>query len=656
MSREAIRQLKGGINSNGLCIPCKNALQDDNFNSIGTLAWQNDALPDFEGLNKPALYCCLCRHVLRAREFARRRGAKEYLDAEVILDWVLTSMEEGILIHDDGFDLDSDNAKEIGDFGVDRCEFVRSIQHYWADNKRIRGWLNNCEVNHSLVCNQNQQSFDSTAGGLLLIDVVNDCLCHGSFNDRYFALSYVWGQSKQFLTLMKNFQDLLKPGQLSKQPLTQKIRDAITFVRDLDEKFLWVDTVDDVNNKAAAITQMSNIYSQAIATIIAMSGSSADTGLPGVRPTVRNSSAPYIAPGLRITERTSLERVINEYYHGTGEYTYNTRAWTYQERLLSKRSIMFLKEQVYFQCGTNLLCEDRCYTDDSSSALSSFEKIRSWSANNKPLSKTYSRWHGFRWYEEMIVEYTAKNMSYPADIINAFIGLQSELSTLFDWKFVEGLPEPLLDLSLLWTPVENIEPRATPQHHPSWSWSGWLGRVWFKDIVRPLHLQMGEIFEPLTSCDVATLGTLRLDCETTSFKEFSSHRSEKRLEDPHYNAIVTPNAYFLRDKKGQRCGILYGPVELPSSSSNSPVELLRLSRWKRANAMYNFGPVIAHTHDGHTQEENLFDKSFEDREWCVVNVMLVRWWGAGYNRLALGQMHEDAWHSAHPMRKTIAIQ
>lgn len=67
---------------------------------------------------------------------------------------------------------------------------------------------------------------------------------------------------------------------------------------------------DDLTNKATAIAQMTLIYSRAVATIVALSGSSADAGLPGIPPTPRNTSAVRIAPGLRITERTSLEQVM----------------------------------------------------------------------------------------------------------------------------------------------------------------------------------------------------------------------------------------------------------------------------------------------------------------------------------------------------------
>lgn len=241
--REAVRQLSSGIDGNELCIPCKNAIFDDDFARIGTKAWLNDGYPDCKHLDKPALYCCFCRHVLRAKELARRKGHAEQPSQNIVLDWVLIGMEQGIFIHDDGSDLDDDAEKNLEGFEVEKCGFVRSIRHRWADMDRIKRWLDDCENGHGETCNGHRESAGEDSGKLVLVDVLEDCLVQGTFEDRYFALSYVWGQSKQFLTLKENYDQLLLPGSLSKQPTTQTIKDAMTFVKELGERYVWVDTV-----------------------------------------------------------------------------------------------------------------------------------------------------------------------------------------------------------------------------------------------------------------------------------------------------------------------------------------------------------------------------------------------------------------------------
>lgn len=408
---------------------------------------------------------------------------------------------------------------------------------------------------------------------------------------------------------------------------------------------------------------MSSIYSCAVATIICLSGSSADAGLSGIPPTKRNVSAVPIAPGLSIVERTPLERMLNEHSSGTDEYVYNTRAWTFQERLLSNRSIMFSNEQVYFQCKKELLCEDRYGRDHSDSALFTLEKARNWSSANRSRAKMYSPLEEFRWYQEIISEYTAKRMGYPSDIINAFTGVQMQLGKMFQWTFREGLPEPLLHLALLWTPLESTERRPTGFDHPSWSWTGWVGRVHYKDLTRRgIEDPIGQDLQPLASLKVDTdsLHTLRVAGETVKLSAFKLDRCPQRLLNSQCNVQVTPHTHFLKDVQGRRCGMLHG---FQDSHTNDPLQpsppviLLRLSSWRRVNAIDKYGPVIAYLNDSQYEiNEDLFDKTYADVESCTVNVLCVKWWGAGWYRVAIGQVHKDAWRQAKVLMQAVGVQ
>jgi hypothetical protein len=179
---------------------------------------------------------------------------------------------------------------------------------------------------------------------------------------------------------------------------------------------------------------MCSIYSCAVATIVALSGGSADAGLPGIPPTARNTTATFVAPGLHMVERSSLENMLKNhtYDYVDADCVYNTRAWTFQERLLSNRSIYFLGEQLYFHCKKYLLCEDRYVSDDTD--FYTLDRMRTASAGLKRLATqagTYSPLDEYRWYEQIIVEYTAKRMGFPDDIINAFTGIQTALSRMF---------------------------------------------------------------------------------------------------------------------------------------------------------------------------------------------------------------------------------
>jgi hypothetical protein len=197
---------------------------------------------DYEHLTEPALYCDCCRHVLRAREFQRhQRIAQDAPPATQEAARDFDGLTSSVFLHDDNLDLETYEAS-LDSFKVGKSEYSRTVRHHWADVEMIKKWLNDCEDDHGDVCNEYQRSVIGT-GSLLLLDVIDDCLAFGNFKHRYFALSYVWGASKQFLTLTMNYDQLCKPGSLSMQPLTRTIRDSMTFVKNLGERYLWIDTM-----------------------------------------------------------------------------------------------------------------------------------------------------------------------------------------------------------------------------------------------------------------------------------------------------------------------------------------------------------------------------------------------------------------------------
>jgi hypothetical protein len=113
---------------------------------------------------------------------------------------------------------------------------VRSVGP-WADITRIKTWLNECEHKHAACNVAGEQN-----GHLLLIDVVDNCLHQSSLADRYFALSYVWGMA-QFTTLKSNFDRLLVPGAFLTESLSQSITDAMSLLRSMGERYIWVDAI-----------------------------------------------------------------------------------------------------------------------------------------------------------------------------------------------------------------------------------------------------------------------------------------------------------------------------------------------------------------------------------------------------------------------------
>jgi hypothetical protein len=110
--------------------------------------------------------------------------------------------------------------------------------HTTIDIAAVRLLLKRCMDDH---VNCNMPHHDQGHLASLFIDVEEWCLVEGVTADRYVALSYVLG-SKHVQTTRKNVEKFKLPyAFLSMENLPQTYRDAIDFVANLGEKFLWID-------------------------------------------------------------------------------------------------------------------------------------------------------------------------------------------------------------------------------------------------------------------------------------------------------------------------------------------------------------------------------------------------------------------------------
>jgi hypothetical protein len=288
------------------------------------------------------------------------------------------------------------------------------------------------------------------------------------------------------------------------------IKDAIKFVIGCEERYLWVDSLcivqDDKSKKYAQIQQMGAIYNSAIATLVAGTGESANAPLAGIRPSTRipETLRPkyhevyLVEPGVQ--DRISFRRPRgNDSYEHLGRQvraqqcdlldrlsksTYNSRAWTYQERLLSRRCLYFLENMVYFSCRKTINAENKFapFTHDTAQIrpLTLFSADPIFSGNPSQFHRTL-----FAIYARVVKEYTTKKLSYERDVMDAFSGIMAAMSKICGWRFLEGLPESLLDFALLWTPnVHSASRLGSDRRFPSWSWSMRTGEVNYDTMMR----------------------------------------------------------------------------------------------------------------------------------------------------------------------------
>jgi hypothetical protein len=361
--------------------------------------------------------------------------------------------------------------------------------------KRLASWIKTCNHLHDGHCRSTPvESRPRHQIPDWVIDTQDSCIVPGHTASRYITLSYVWSENKErqglaiserLMLKQGNLTDFQKPGFLSQVPdvqLPEVVKDTISLVRCIGERFLWVDClciIQQDDHTRAQVDRMGEIYSGAYFTVIA----AASSGLQdtSVLDTTYNERRHIWK------SRISRERYIQSLYSRLLRSRWATRGWTFQEQVLSRRAIIFIDDDVFWDCQSSVWDMDGLIQGHESELGSShtgecYEMAR----RMESLS-----WPDFRMYIELVTLYNGRNLTYPQDSLPAFSGILNSLARSFHNGFVSGLPVLFLDIALLWQPFSRAKRRipkeggARSRPLPSWSWCGWQCPV------DPLSLRTG---------------------------------------------------------------------------------------------------------------------------------------------------------------------
>lgn len=337
----------------------------------------------------------------------------------------------------------------------------------WVDVETLGLWLHTCDKNHASTCQAVLRTAESVGTRpQWLVDVSRKCLAPAGPDDRYAALSYVWGGVSCSQTTTANLSGLLEPGSLGADTdmlLPRTIRDTMGLLELLGIPYLWVDALcivqDDLAVKRKQIHAMAWIYANAYVTIIAADGWDADHGLRGIR----GVTAPRFLHGGSAREvQASLRSQSAMWY---------SRGWTFQEMIFSRRRIMFHNQVVLWECPKAAWNESR---------LDSIFTIPRW-----PVQVGFAVGPDVEQYMRAVKSYNTRQFTYPEDALRAISSLLSVWRHSFDGGFISGLPQMFFYEALLWQPAELLQ-RRVPSHSgladddgqlPSWSWVGWEGPI-----------------------------------------------------------------------------------------------------------------------------------------------------------------------------------
>jgi hypothetical protein len=426
----------------------------------------------------------------------------------------------------------------------------RKVEPDKIDFDVINGWMKFCRENHS---NQCELSSRQEVQGLRVINCQTRKIARARGDEKYVALSYVWGSTP-------SIRGCGTPSECLPDRLPSTIEDAIKTTTLLGLEYLWIDRFcilqNDEDERHLQISQMDSVYRNADVTIVAAAGEDPTHGLPGIDNSSRMSQQSIqISTGILRSTLPDGKFVVDETF-------WNKRGWTYQEAILSRRRLVFTKYQVYFQCNGMHCCESVSKPLDLLH-VKSRQRMRAWNGDG-PFNSGGLGTHPWQVLDR-IAEFTKRQLSYESDVLNAMIGILNAFSVMKRpvlhhfgvpclppfmntqkigvafGKLISLVPLPDnpdhgLATGLCWFLEKPSTRRAG---FPSWSWTGWMGQV-----SKPKHDRLRYYFGfPESQLDVK----IWVEFEDKSLQRWPDYISSSAIDKrPHPSPFLKIESYTVQ--------------------------------------------------------------------------------------------------------------
>jgi hypothetical protein len=388
----------------------------------------------------------------------------------------LTARGEHVHVHRLGIRTGISLYSSASNDGEQAYEFSSYLVGERPDYTLIRSWIHACASSHrSCVVDHDTHSLAK----IRLVDVYSRMVVPypADTSPDYVALSYVWGGIRQASVKLEH----------ALTPLPSTIEDALTVVRALGLRYLWVDSLcidqESDEHKLSQISVMASIYRSAHVTIINLTGNSALSGLPGV-------GTDRTIPQFRCTlgQSTTLISTLPALAAYARQSHWSSRAWVFQEALLSSRKLFFTQSQVYFECGAHQTSEilrshlPTALLPQNSSAsrhlLIDPERPQGEFRIDLSILPCYGPIHlpsrRIAIYSALLEEYKSRHLTFFSDSLHGFSAIISALSSGFETEFRFGLPLCDFPFALAW---KIAKPAARECTFPSWSWAAYEGSL-----------------------------------------------------------------------------------------------------------------------------------------------------------------------------------
>ncbi|OTB19037.1 hypothetical protein K445DRAFT_19647 [Daldinia sp. EC12] len=400
---------------------------------------------------------------------------------------------------------------------------------------------------------------------------------HLELHEPYLALSYCWGPNVRHTIELndRNFTSFLEL--IDEDTLTKTHQECIAIARQLGIRYVWIDSLciiqGNLEDWLYESERMAEVYGNATVTVIAGRAADSRDGFKVNKIEQRVPPCPIPSNEYSGNLYLWLPRIKEE-------GPVSTRGWCFQEKVLSRRALVYAKEQVYFSCQRSQLWEDGTLNvqDPSHLRIGLFPNPSQDidAQPNRSERKKLQNWMLQQWYKEILTDFTRRQLTNPDDIFAASSSIVQLTQRSIRSRYLAGIWEADMVRGLLWCASYSVKwilrkstwpkPKRpvnrngeTVTRSPSWSWASIQGEIY----TRPEFIRQDMSFRDPTNVLIRPLSPSPQD----------STPRWTLLEDPNCDANILHMpicelAFFGRPKRA-RC----------SAASRSELSTFPKSGW-----------------------------------------------------------------------------
>lgn len=282
----------------------------------------------------------------------------------------------------------------------------------------------------------------------------------------YAALSYA---SKPEVVNYWREIGIKRNDKLSVERLPKMFQDAIIVTRTLGIQYVWIDSLCVPDESWAKDSEPAGaVYEHAYLTLSATGAKNMSDGLLFQRPPSALVRVPHTAHAgnIRLVSVAALpldKEIVREQYIGMREQPISQDFWQFQDRVLSRRTLHFASDQMYYEClhhfaSENGLVQRLRFHTPIKTLPDGTEHFRRRCLDEEPRS----RWCALVWdYGQCSSRDRVDKLTALSNVARAFQRLENDDYIAGHWK--RSLPDSLFWRSLSCKP-------SGERDAPSWSW------------------------------------------------------------------------------------------------------------------------------------------------------------------------------------------